>query len=272
MFVNFLGVPGILILVYLGGPWFLGFVTVVALMALYEFYRLVGHKGVSPHVGLGLLTGTIIMLFYYGNLYPKLATANWQHLLIVFILIVGLLELFRGKEHPTANITYTLAGILYVPLLIGTMVTLRNIESNKVDLGFHLTLVLFVCVWTCDSAAYLFGKKWGEVKILIKVSPKKTWVGGIAGLISAVTVAAVFFLTDFFPLKSITLTDSIIIGAIVGIFGQAGDFIESLMKRDAGVKDSGSFLLGHGGVLDRFDSLIVATPLIFLYYIYMIAG
>ncbi len=272
MFVNFLGVPGILLLIYLGGPWFLVFVTVVSLMALYEFYRLVGHNEVSPHVWVGLLACVILLLFHYGKIYPDFDNINWHHILIGLVLLVGFLELFSGKEHATANITYTLAGILYVPLLIGTMVTLRNIDSGGAETGYYLTMVLFVCVWTCDSAAYIFGKKWGKGKILEKVSPKKTWVGGVAGLITAIVVAVIFLQAQFIPNDTISIIDAIAIGGIVGIFGQAGDFVESLMKRDAGVKDSGAFLLGHGGVLDRFDSLIVATPLVYLYYIYVVTG
>jgi len=269
MLVNFLGVPGILLLIYLGDPFFLAFVTVVSLVALYEFYRLVGHKEVSPHVWVGLLAGAILLLFYYGKIYPDIGNINWHHILIGLVLLVGFLELFSGKEHATANITYTLAGILYVPLLIGTMVTLRNIDSGGSEMGYYLTMVLFVCVWTCDSAAYIFGKKWGKGKILERVSPKKTWVGGVAGLITAIVVAVIFRQAHFFPNDTISLIDAIAIGGIIGVFGQAGDFVESLMKRDAGVKDSGTFLPGHGGVLDRFDSLIVATPLVYLYYIYV---
>jgi len=272
MFVNFLGIPGILLMVYLGGLWFLGFVTIVSLIALYEFYRLVGHKDVSPHVWIGILAGAILLLFHYGNICPDIVIIKWNHILIGLVLLIGFLELFSGKEHATGNIAFTLAGILYIPLLLGTMVSLREIESGGAEIGYNLVIVLFVSVWTCDSAAYVFGKKWGKSKILERVSPKKTWVGGIAGFITAIAVAILFHQTHFFPENTISIYHAAGIGAIVGIFGQAGDFVESMMKRDAGVKDSGTFLLGHGGVLDRFDSLIVATPLVYLYYIYVVLG
>ena len=270
MFVNFLGIPGILLLVYLGGPWFIGFVTVVSLIALYEFYRLVGNKNASPHVWIGILAGALLLLFHYGNICPEIVMVNWHHILIVLILIIIFLELFSGKDNATANITYTITGILYIPLLLGTMVSLRDIDSSGAETGYNLVVVLFVSVWSCDSAAYVFGKKWGKSKILERVSPKKTWVGGIAGLITAIGVVILFQQTHFFPANTISVYHAASIGTLVGIFGQAGDFVESMIKRDAGAKDSGAFLPGHGGVLDRFDSLIVATPLVYLYYLYVV--
>ena len=138
MFVNFLGIPGILLLVYLGGPWFIGFVTVVSLIALYEFYRLVGNKNASPHVWIGILAGAILLLFHYGNICPEIVIVNWHHILIGLILIIIFLELFSGKDNATANITYTITGILYIPLLLGTMVSLRDIDSSGAETGYNL--------------------------------------------------------------------------------------------------------------------------------------
>ena len=123
---------------------------------------------------------------------------------------------------------------------------------------------MVLSIWTCDSAAFYFGTNWGKKKILPSISPKKSWVGCIAGFCSTFLV---FEIANKLNVIDISYIDVFVLSIITGIFGQAGDFAESLLKRNAGIKDSGRLLLGHGGVLDRFDSLIFASPLTF-YYIY----
>lgn len=156
---------------------------------------------------------------------------------------------------------YTIFGITYIPLLLGTLIALRQIDMTY---GTYYTIVVFLSIWLCDSAAFAFGKKWGKKKIFPRVSPKKSWIGSIAGFFS---VLIFFHVLAYFHLPSadFTFQDIIVFSIISGVFGQLGDFIESLFKRDAGVKDSSTFLLGHGGVLDRFDSLIIAAPLTYFY-------
>jgi phosphatidate cytidylyltransferase len=159
------------------------------------------------------------------------------------------------------NIAYTLSGILFVSLLLGTAIEIRQFDSR---VGTQLTLTLVLSVWACDSAAFIFGTKFGKKKIFPRVSPNKSWIGSISGLIASMIIFILFqnqgWLGNYF-----SISDGIILGIIAGGFGQIGDFTESLLKRDAGVKDSGTLLQGHGGVLDRFDSLIFATPLTYLY-------
>ena len=165
------------------------------------------------------------------------------------------------RENPGQNISATLAGILYVSVLLGTAIDIRQFDHL---MDTQLTLALMLSVWTCDSAAFILGTLYGNKKIFPEVSPKKSWVGSISGLIAATAVMVLFsiqgWLGDYF-----SLNDALVFGLIAGFFGQLGDFTESLLKRDAGVKDSGTLLAGHGGVLDRFDSLIFAMPLSYLY-------
>jgi phosphatidate cytidylyltransferase len=181
--------------------------------------------------------------------------------IIVIVLLTVIWELFSDKENSGQNISATMAGILFVPILLGTAIDIRQFDSL---MGTQLTLALVLSVWACDSAAFIFGTKFGDTKIFPRVSPNKSWVGSIAGLIASLSVFHLFYhqgwLGDYFSMK-----DAIVFGIITGVFGQIGDFAESLLKRDADVKDSGTLLQGHGGVLDRFDSLIFATPLTYLY-------
>ncbi|MCK4904565.1 MAG: phosphatidate cytidylyltransferase, partial [Candidatus Marinimicrobia bacterium] len=175
--------------------------------------------------------------------------------------LVLFIELFRKKPNSTENYNITVGGILYIPLLVGTLIGIRNFDSVN---DTHFTFALFISIWICDSAAYIAGKKFGKKKIYPRVSPNKTVVGSIAGLIFAFITYIVMDKIGFikFDLDIMQIT---ILAVISGVFGQAGDFIESLFKRDANVKDSGALLLGHGGVLDRFDSLIIASPLVYIF-------
>ena len=126
---------------------------------------------------------------------------------------------------------------------------------------------MILSIWICDSAAFYFGSKWGRNKILPFISPKKSWIGCISGLISSFIV---FGVVTYLHFLEISMDEMCVLALITGVFGQIGDFAESLLKRNAGVKDSGTLLLGHGGVLDRFDSLIFASPLTLLYCKYFI--
>ena len=145
------------------------------------------------------------------------------------------------------------------------IVVIRNISEE----GMLLTFVMFLSVWICDTFAFFFGSKFGKSKILPEVSPKKTWVGTIAGLISSLVLLTGFHHYGYFK-GLIELKDAVVIALIAGGFGQLGDFAESLLKREAGLKDTSNFLRGHGGILDRFDSLSFAAPLTLLYCNYFI--
>ncbi len=123
---------------------------------------------------------------------------------------------------------------------------------------------MIVTVWICDSAAYTFGKLWGKQKLIERISPNKTVVGFIGGIMGAFLS---FYIMDQlgFIYQSLTIVDILILSFIVGVIGQLGDFVQSMFKRDAGVKDTGKLLLGHGGVLDRFDSLIFTSPVVLIF-------
>jgi phosphatidate cytidylyltransferase len=137
-----------------------------------------------------------------------------------------------------------------------------DVRETVYGWGGLTVLALFAAIWLCDSAAYFAGTRFGRHKLLERVSPKKTWEGVIAGGIAAVLA---FVLARALLLPYMTITTAVVCGLIVGVFGQLGDLVESLIKRDTGVKDSSSLIPGHGGILDRFDSVIFVSPIIYFY-------
>ncbi len=272
--VNLLGIPSIILMVFLGGIPFLAFITIVSLLSLREFFLLGVHKRICPQFIIGyIVTFLIILQFYFGPSHPFTIFRHGEILLLVTPVII-LFELFRGKTNPLSNILFTLGGILYIPFLLGSLVALRHIDPIAPKMGIKLTLCLFLGVWICDSAAYIVGRYWGKRKILENVSPRKTIAGGVAGLISTFVFFMILMETGIlfsrYTTASFNFIDFVAFSIVIGIFGQAGDFAESLIKRDIGVKDTSSILAGHGGILDRFDSIIISSPLIFLYVKYFI--
>ena len=206
-------------------------------------------------------------------------------LLLLFVLLDLLIELFRGKDFPIFNIGSTISGVLYVSLPLGTLIGVREVfgedflpgrfiamaGSSSSEMtrelvyrwGGYTVISIFACIWICDTAAQFVGLRLGKHKLFERVSPKKTWEGALSGFIAAILAA---LLTRNLILPFLSAEESLIIGAVVGVFGQLGDLAESLLKRDAGVKDSSNIIPGHGGMLDRFDSLLFVSPILFLYF------
>jgi len=139
-------------------------------------------------------------------------------------------------------------------------------ETLHYNNGGLLIISVFITLWVTDSAAYFLGSAFGKHKLFPRVSPNKSWEGAIAGFVFAMIAMVVL---QTFLLTFLQLSDAIVLGIIVGLFGQIGDLIESLLKRDAGVKDSSNIIPGHGGIFDRFDSLIFSSPFIFIYISYL---
>ena len=262
--VNVLGIPGWLFLIWKGDLYYSVFILICIALALGEFYSILEKKGVKPLRWMGMCAAVFIADFYYVQ--PDVSPHHILGVMILIILMTIVWELFSNKDNSALNISATLAGVLFVPVLLGTAIDLRQFDFL---MGTQLTLAMVLSIWACDSAAFIFGTKFGKTKIFSRVSPNKSWVGSFSGLIASLVVFYLFhnqnWLGDYFSLK-----DAMIFGVICGVFGQMGDFAESLLKRDANVKDSGTLLQGHGGVLDRFDSLIFAAPATYLYVHFLI--
>ena len=257
--INALGIPGWLFFIWKGGLYYTIFILICCVLALGEFYSIMEKKGAKPLRWFGM--GATVFIADYYHVQPIATGHQMLGGIILIIILIMLIELFSNNKNATLNIASTFAGILFVPVLLGTAIDLRQFDLL---MNTNLTFALTLSVWACDSSAFIFGTLFGKKKIMPSVSPKKSWVGSISGAITSLLILYVFhnqgLLGDYFSLK-----DAMVIGLISGVFGQFGDFTESLLKRDVGVKDSGSLLAGHGGVLDRFDSLIFACPIAYLY-------
>ena len=254
-----LGVPLGIGCIYIGNPVFAIVTTAIMLIGIDEFFRMCELKGSYPNRIFGFI-GTIFIAMAYSGIYShhQITVLGLFCLAVIGLFII---EILNAKIEPLHNISNTILAILFVPTLLGTIIHLRQMDHIYYS---NVTLLLFISVWLCDTAAFIFGTKFGKKKILPKISPKKSWVGSFSGFVASMLT---FFIAGKFDYLggSYSLTDCLVFGFISGVFGQFGDFGESLLKRDVGVKDSGDILRGHGGILDRFDSLLFSSPMIYIY-------
>jgi phosphatidate cytidylyltransferase len=256
--VSIIAIPFILAASYFGGYFFLFFVLVIALISFYEFSIIAQNKNMHANLFVGLVS----VFFFVVNSYLKFFDRFYSLLLIIALLC--LIELFRNKESALLNLGAAILGIAYIGLFSSSLVLLRefyNQPEESYSQGGLLIITIFASIWICDSAAYYIGTAFGKHKLFPRVSPKKSWEGAIAGFLFAILtmVSARLISLDF-----LSWTSVLGIGGIIGILGQVGDLIESLFKRDAGVKDSSGLIPGHGGIFDRFDSLIYSAPFILI--------
>ncbi len=299
-------IPIIIFICMAGGLYFFVFIAIASAVSLKEFYSITEAKGAKPLVALGIVAGFFVNLSFYhfklrefifrlfesqGVMIPfPTQTQLLVIVLVVTILVLCLVELFRNDGSAILNLSSTLMGIFYIPLFFGTFIGLREVFvpldfpmlryfPNNVSFsdteaiaqvyrwGGYTVISIFAVIWICDSAAYHAGTAFGRHKLYPRVSPNKTWEGAVFGFIFALGSAIA---AKYLVLGYLSLSNAVIIGAIVGVFGQLGDLVESLIKRDAGVKDSSALIPGHGGVFDRFDSLLFVAPIVYLYLDYIV--
>ena len=265
--VNLIGIPSLLFIIIVGDtfynlPIFSFFIVVVLFLGTKEITNLsVGKEG-KPVI--------LLLLFFLAILQmDRHPVIHWDipiyQLILGMTLIAMVFEIFRGEQNPLLNISILVFSFVWLGIMLGSLSNLRNLPG----IGFKITFALFLSVWICDTSAFFFGKNFGEKKILPDISPNKTWVGTIAGFLSSIIFMLILDQYDFFN-GMVSTADVIVIGIIVGGFGQLGDWAESLLKREAGIKDTSNYLLGHGGILDRFDSLTFTSPLTLIYCNYFI--
>lgn len=257
----------------LWNPWsFFALFSVVHFGAWTEYQKLMGiispdYKNIGPlHRYVVMLAGWCLLLYFTnGELYigsVRLNEAGFWGGLVLLVLLPAAALAQQGLV-TIRNLGYSLFGLLYISLPLGLLVGLRMLYGLQTeglgDVGRALTLTLIFSIWINDTMAYVVGSFIGKTPFS-KISPKKTWEGTAGGAV--LCVVAMAFIGKALGL---TYTDAAVIGGIAAVTGTAGDLFESKLKRMAGVKDSGSFMPGHGGFLDRFDSLLFAAVAVWLY-------
>ncbi len=242
--------------------------------ALQEYFKLVRnidaeYNDISPWHKYGVLVaGSAIMMAAtnstFGGTGVTIGEIGWA-MALIFILILPLGEILMSKVFSLKSIGYSLLGLMYVTMPLALMVSLRlqPYELTPSPAGFLIPLLLIIFIWINDTMAYIVGSLIGRTPFFPAISPKKTIEGTVGGMILAIAAAGVF--GYYWGNQWLHWPHWIGLACIAAVFGTAGDLLESRLKRLAGVKDSGSIMPGHGGFLDRFDSLLVAAPFAWIY-------
>jgi phosphatidate cytidylyltransferase len=237
-------------------PWFTVLVAIWGILAAFEFYKIVAEVKVPPLIYFGLIWTLLFILsphFNYSFTIPLLLTS-------AVVLSLTWLLLRRQKEGAFIGWAWTIAGILYMGWLLSHLVALRGLDDGR-----NWVFLALIATFGSDTAAFFAGRALGKHKLAPNISPGKTWEGTIAGFLGAIIVSLLF--TMLLPLG---YGQAILLGFLISLFGQLGDLIESLLKRNMGVKDSGRLLPGHGGALDRIDSVVFAGVVVYYYVIWAI--
>lgn len=242
---------------------------IVSTLAIREFHSLVGGSDVKIQsyamIANSLLFCTLYFLFYGDMIWRPMLFAY-----VAILLLAMIVHLFREKINAVESWGNLCAGQLMIALPFALM-------SGVVLYNKWLMFALFILIWVNDSGAYIVGslmskRKGGNHKMFPRVSPAKSWEGLIGGFVFDLIAGYIFYRVGWTTTMGLTaypLLDSLLFALVVGVFGTLGDLMESLMKRTIGVKDSGKFMPGHGGVLDRFDSLLLAVPVVYFLFIYL---
>lgn len=246
--------------------------AIIDVLALWEFYRIGRQGGYKPLAVYGMAVGLVaFVLSFIANMVlgeiinpiaeisavlftmPRLMAIPALLFIPVFIIV-----LFGHFENPIMSIAYTIYGLVYIAL---PFALISPIAFHAGEYQSIMVLGMFIIIWVNDTGAYCFGVTIGRHKMFERISPKKTWEGFIGGALAA--VGASLLLARFFPV--LDPLQWIIVALLTVTFGTLGDLVESQLKRTVGIKDSSNILPGHGGILDRFDSIILAIPVIFAY-------
>jgi phosphatidate cytidylyltransferase len=267
-----LGIPLALGIIHMGGWPLTVTVAAIAALAARELYLLGNAIDIPAFSGLGVLGATALVLSSgMTRSFAAFAPYALGIVLVVFFCSAAAAVWLRWPHgRPLSSVPLTLAGVVYTGGGISFAVLLRHMPETSfrfdLDLPFQSELLLIfplAVTWAADSAAYFFGHLFGNRKLIPSVSPGKTVVGGVAGLVTASLVGVLVcgVVLSLHPDRPLSALLGGIIGLLLGVAAQVGDLVESVLKREAGVKDSGTFFPGHGGLLDRFDATLYTLPL-----------
>lgn len=234
----------------------------IEVLAMREFFVLSHFCRAQPQKYYGSIVGSYF--FIAGYLWFQFDGGYFFSFLVVPLMVfIFVFELYRNLKRPIVNIASTFLGLVYIALPFTLM---NGIVFFDGSFNGKRLLAVFILMWIYDSFAYLFGVWLGKHRLFERISPKKSWEGFIGGTVSAVLAAVLLSKV----MGVYALNSYIIIALIVVVFGTLGDLVESMIKRSIGIKDSGNILPGHGGILDRFDSILLAIPVIFTYLYFFV--
>lgn len=256
------GIPLAIFILYKGGLLLTAAVAAVTLIGINEFYSVFKKLQIYPFKIVGSFASAAIVIF--AGIYK--GTAQLIYTVIIASLITCFLIMIYKKKFRVIELGITLLGIVYVPLLLSLFLTIYSLYRGPV-----LIWLVFLIAWAGDTAAYFTGLAIGKHRLCPAISPKKSVEGAVGGLIGSILGCLLFGLAaerwagiNFNPVSYMLL------GFIGGILAQAGDLSASIIKRFAGVKDFGNIIPGHGGILDRFDSILFVLPVVYFYVRYFI--
>ncbi|SDE77209.1 phosphatidate cytidylyltransferase [Mucilaginibacter pineti] len=260
--------------VLLGSFVFSLFYLALSAFCLFEFYKLIKQNTAKPNVPIGLLNAVLLFtafaLFNYAS-FSALPGLSGKHMAFTLLFLLPLtsgailmLELFKKSTAPFNNIAYTYFGIIFavVPFIFFHALAFVGGSFN-----FHIPLAFLIMLWANDTGAYVVGSQIGRVKLFERHSPKKTYEGLIGGIV--ISAGAALILGHYY--QELSWKQWVTIAILISCFGTMGDLVESMFKRSINVKDSGGILPGHGGLLDRFDGLLLAAPIVYA-YLYFISN
>ncbi|MDX1350492.1 MAG: phosphatidate cytidylyltransferase [Putridiphycobacter sp.] len=247
--------------IILGELYFHVLFGLITLISLNEFYQLFPKKKLSPNTGFGLAIGIGLYIVGAWSLSYGYSSNVLMGIVLLSFPVLGFAELYRKHQSPFQNIAITMLGWIYIVIPMVLLHLLIWDYDAEGWTNYMPVLSLFILVWTSDTFAYLIGKNFGKHKMFERISPKKSWEGFFGGMFFAGLMGFVLsFLTDEPALFYIGS------GVLVAILGTIGDLVESMLKRSLDIKDSGTILPGHGGILDRIDAILYVIPVMYFYY------
>jgi phosphatidate cytidylyltransferase len=251
--------PCLIIIARRGGFYYLALIDIMILVGLWEFYKMMEAKGLRPYKALGIMSGLALSWYVF---FRQGVYANF-FLSIIFIGIMTLELARKEKGLAVYHISVTIFGVFYVAWLGSHLILLRELPHLKrldYSLGFSFVILVFVFTWCYDTGAFFIGKNFGKRQIFPKISPGKTLEGVFGGIIFSVIggLIARWLISPYLGIVQV-----VGLALMSSVVGQLGDLVESMIKRDVKIKDASATIPGHGGVLDRFDSLLFTSPLIY---------
>lgn len=254
--------PAGIAIVYLGGAALATLLAIIAALGAWELCRIARAAGADPFDGVAIVGAAAVPLLVHGVQLRVLAP-NVTEVAVAILAIFAATIFLRGtSRRPLLAAATTVFAIAYVGMIAYVYALRYHDYAIDARSGTVLVMLPILLTWATDVGAYAFGRMFGKRKLMPSVSPGKTVEGAVGGLIFTVIVAALYvnFLLHPFAQLALTLLGTIVFGVVISAVAQIGDLAESLIKREAGVKDSSALIPGHGGILDRFDSMLFVLP------------